>query len=138
MLKELDVKQSLLLLAEKYPEPIFGYFCTNFPLSTKIKNTLIAVHVGSNIPFVNENGCSFSRFYIEVPDEYRYMTEEEQAAWVATIGYKNRLMRWKNETKWMLPVQLDADEIEICEYCTIEIIDGKIVYSKPMEFKVKV
>ena len=137
MLKELSVKEALQLLAEKYPEPVEGV-AWSIGMKDKIKAQLFGTHGGnSSNPFSTYKGC-FEHFAIEVPDEYRYMTEEEQAAWVITTGYKHNLMRWKGETKWMLPVQLDADEIKMCEYCTVEIIDGKIVYSEPMEFKVKV
>lgn len=73
--------------------------------------------------------------YIEVSDEYRYMTKEEQLDWVITVGYKNHQMRFKDGV-WFIPVNVDT--VESYEYRTVEMINGKIVYGEPKEFKVKV
>ena len=38
---------------------------------------------------------------------------------------------------WYIPFDLDADIVDNYEYRTIQEIDGKIVYGKPQEFKVR-
>lgn len=75
-LKELSVKEALQLLAERYPEPVKGYFYTNKPILKRLA-TLTAVSVEDALPFKSSNSYSNLHFAIEVPDEYRYMTQQE-------------------------------------------------------------
>lgn len=131
MLKELDVKQALLLLTEKYPEPVKGWF------NGGIFGDLIIDPFSSTKPF----GClgvgQYEHFAIEVPDEYRYMTQQECIDWACLHGYKGHQVRYKNGAKWFSSGQFSIEPKEM-EYRTIQEIDGKIVYGQPQEFKIKV
>lgn len=75
---------------------------------------------------------------IEVEPKMRYMTHEEYAAWLVTVGYKNHQLRHKKAHWWKLFELELSDKINDYEYRTVEMIDGKIVYGEPQEFKVKV
>ena len=139
MLKELTVKEALQLLAEKYPEPVKGYFKTN---GITDKRTLKAVDVESaKMNFICEKGFSHKAFFIETPDEYRYMTQQECLDWTCLNGHKGYQVREKGKAYWLHPaffmngfIPNPSDK----EYRTIQEIDGKIVYGEPQEFKMRV
>jgi hypothetical protein len=127
-LKELSVKEALQLLAEKYPEPVEGYLLDSselYPLLFKLDY--------SSIHRLNKY-C----FAIEVPDEYRYMTQQECIDWVCLHGYKGHQIRLKGNSNWYSSMDYSFHEPCNYEYRTVQEIDGKIVYGEPQEFKIKV
>jgi hypothetical protein len=129
-LKELSVKEALQLLAEKYPEPVEGYLLDSsesYPLLFKLDYSSI-------------HRLDKYRFAIEVPNEYRYMTQQECIDWACLHGYEGYQVKYKGEKTWYaagLFGYCDSD-IPNYEYRTIQEIDGKIVYGESQEFKVKV
>lgn len=136
MLKELDVKQALLLLAEKYPEPVEGWFWYD-EQDEKDKGILSIDTENEKHPFLRIGMGNYLHFAVEVPDEYRHMTQQECIDWVCLHGYKGHQVRYKNGAKWFSSGQFSIEPKEM-EYRTIQEIDGKIVYGQPQEFKVRV
>jgi hypothetical protein len=138
MLKELSVKEALLLLAEKYPEPVEGV-AWSIGMKDKLKAQLFGTHGGnSSNPFSTYKGC-FERFAIEVSDEYRYMTQQECLNWVCLVGYKGYQVTEESEAGdfWLHPSFFDYIG-DGYKYRTIQEIGGRVVYGTAQEFKVKV
>lgn len=135
-LKEISVKEALQMLAEKYPEPVEGWFWYD-EQDKKDKGILNISAENEKHPFNRKYIGNYPHFAIEVPNEYRYMTPEEHAAWLVTVGYKDHQMRSKN-SYWFKPFNLDLGGVENYEYRTVKLVDGKIVYGEPQEFRVRV
>ncbi len=137
-LKELSVKEALKLLAEKYPEPVEGWFWHN-ECAEKNKGILDIDTGNKKYVFKIKNAGNYPHFAIEVEPEYRYMTQQEVVDWVCLHGYKGYQMKPKGGNTWWKPYDLEnSDDIERYQYRTIQEIDGKIVYGEPQEFKVRV
>lgn len=136
-LKDLDVKQALQLLAEKYPEPVEGWFWM-FNEDNPEKGVLTSVETVDQHMFKYGGGGWWKHFSIEVPDEYRYMTQQECLDWVCLHGHKGYQVKHKENTSWTYPQKQFYDEPEAMEYRTIKEIDGKVAYGEPQEFRKKV
>jgi len=142
MLKELSVKEALILLADKYPESI-DCFCWDEGYRHN-KTQLTGVALDAINKFRTHTGAYYHHCEIEIPDEYRYMTQQECIDWVCLHGYKGHQVRYNYNGSigtWGHPsdyVYGGGAVIQFYEYRTISEIDGKIVYGEPMEFKVKV
>lgn len=134
-LKELTVKEALLLLAEK-TEPVVGS-------SNNSQCELIGIYVGCKLtPFVinGKDGIKdVDNFSIEVEPEHRYMTQQECIDWICLHGYKGYQVSMKEyEGSWMTPSDWNYENAEQLLYRTIQEIDGRIVYGEPMEFRVQI
>lgn len=135
MLKELTVKEALTMLAEKYPEPIDCY-CWDRGCHHKTELTGVVTDVAKK--FVTCTGGYYHHCEIEVPDKYRYMTQQECLNWVCLhgIGYQ---VKEKNKQIWIPAAQCYfVYASESYQYRTISLINGSIVYGESQEFKVKV
>jgi hypothetical protein len=128
-LKPVTVKEALKLLAEKYPEPV--ELCVIIRSKDKV-----------NLNFTINSACDLqqaSYIAIEVPDEYRYMTQQECIDWVCLNAHKGYQVNFKRlKCNWDYACNWVYDEPEAMKYRTIQEIDGKIVYGEPQEFKIKV
>lgn len=135
-LKELTVKEALQLIAEKYPEPVYGFAWSEVG-DKKQFIKLAAVNTIGDYP--SDSRFVYKHFAIEVPDEYRYMTQQEHLNWLCLVGYKGHQMKLKKNTEWVKPYSITTPiSMSSYEYRTVQEIDGKIVYGEPQEFKIKV
>jgi hypothetical protein len=128
-LKLITVKESLQLIAEKYPEPV--ELCVIIRSKDKV-----------NLNFTINSACDLqqaSYIAVEVPDKYRYMTQQEFYDWCCTKGSSGYQVQADDEI-WMHPVHryYDKSNNRKYRYRTIQEIDGNIVYGEPQEFKIKV
>ena len=136
MWKQITKEQAWALIKENGYKPIRAILTTNYEPDCVKPSMLISINIQESkcLPFLDSEGFWNEKCYIEVPDEMRYMTKEEQSVWAVTIGYKNHQMRY-GDSNWFSVRSVSTPEEY--EYRTVEVIDGKIIYGEPKEFKVK-
>ena len=127
-LKLITVKESLQLIAEKYPEPV--ELCVIIRSKDKV-----------NLNFTINSACDLqqaSYIAVEVPDEYRCMTQQEASDFICLNKIQVKLKTDIKDSVWFSGHAYSFNNPDKLTYRTIQEIDGNIVYGEPQEFKIKV